>query len=50
MKYIWAEQDIICGIFVCKKPNEGDVFVPSNWNAKWMHKIGYQKNEVMVQL
>lgn len=43
MKYTWAEQDIICGIFVCKKPNEGDIFVPSDWNAKWMHKIGYQK-------
>lgn len=43
MEYIWKEQDIICGIFVCKKPNEGDVFVPSGWNAKWMHKIGFQK-------
>ena len=41
MKYIWAEQDIICGIFVCRKPNDGEDFVPSDWNAKWMYKIGF---------
>jgi hypothetical protein len=43
MKYIWSEQDIICGMFVCRTPIDDNKFEPSSWKAKWMHKIGYQK-------
>jgi len=38
MKYIWEEQDIICGRVVCKNVK----FDPTDgWQAKWTHKIGY---------
>ena len=43
MKYIWTENDIKCGIFVCRRPHDGKEFEPSGWDAKWMYKIGYQK-------
>ena len=38
MKYIWTEEDIICGRFVCKPIKDGKV---EGWQAKWTHKIGY---------
>ncbi len=41
MKYIWSEQDIKCGMFVCRTPINDSKFEPSGWNAKWMHKIGF---------
>lgn len=43
MKYIWSEEDAKCGMFVCKTPMGSAEFEPSSWNAKWMHKIGFQQ-------
>ena len=41
MKYIWEEDDIKCGIYVCK-PNQGDgTWIPTGWTAKWTEKIGF---------
>ena len=44
MIYVWQEKDVRCGIFVCRRPPEGEDLEPSGWNAKWMYKIGYQRS------
>ena len=41
MKTIWEEHDILAGLFVCKRPEEGQAFKPSGWTCKWTHKIGF---------
>ncbi len=54
MIYVWQEKDVRCGIFVCRKPNYGESFVPSDWNAKWMYKIGFiggaNKGSVLISM
>lgn len=42
MKYIWEEDDIKVGRFVCKpNPNPESKFTPCGWTVKWTSKIGY---------
>lgn len=45
MKYIWEEEDIIPGRFVCKAPEYHDMTVnswtPTAHVAKWTYKLGF---------
>jgi len=47
MKYIWSEEDIKCGLIVCRNQHLQHIdgtFKPDSWQAKWTHKIGFIGN------
>jgi hypothetical protein len=40
MKYTWEEQDLKCGMYICKD-EEKSLSNNVGWFAKWTHKIGF---------
>ena len=43
MKYVWEEEDLVYGSWVCRKPphNFSVIGVDMGWHAKWCKMIGY---------
>lgn len=48
-KFIWSEEDVQCGMIVCRRNPRKGPFKPCGWTAKWTHKIGFVPGDGKIE-